>query len=50
LVMDLCAWAFFNELVCLPVIEGKTNLRSSYLLATKQTYETMYVLLRVQGS
>jgi hypothetical protein len=45
--MDLCAWALFNELVCLPLI-GETTLRTFCLSAPWKIYETMYLLLMVQ--
>jgi hypothetical protein len=48
--MDFHAQGLFNELVFLPLSGGETTLRASYLLASWQIYETIYLLLRVQES
>jgi hypothetical protein len=46
--MDLLTWALLDELVCLPLMGGWTNLRVFCLSALWQIYEVLYLLFRVQ--
>jgi hypothetical protein len=47
--MDLCKWAVFDGWSVCPLL-GETTLKAFYLSAPWQIYETMCLLLRVQGS
>jgi hypothetical protein len=50
LAMDLCAWALFDELVCLPFMGGEcgTTLKEFCLSTLCHIYENLYLLLKVQ--
>jgi hypothetical protein len=49
LAVDSHAWDLVNKLVCFLLMEG-TTLRAFCLSALWQISETLYLLLRVQGS